>query len=134
MKEKLARPVARLGMNVLMRSPARGGALKDWLMVFHYCRESRQYHHDRLLDFFSKNEHYFCSGCGKRKSTGRPLGYTFFTLLESFRLRSEHRVGWLRFWWNPDKYLPADRGGRSAGELEATALEYLLSRLSKGTQ
>ncbi len=107
-------------------------AVKDSLMALHFCRTCKAYRYDRHFDLISRNSHLICEGCGTRKKTSdEGIGLLFMRLkecgraatLEQARRKSKSKIMFVaRFFqyliFGLGKYLPPDRGGKTAGELE----------------
>jgi len=113
---------------------------KDFLMALHRCPQCRHIGWDRAYDFVSRNEHVFCGLCGTKQNLRHAAGITLFYLRECVRIawpEEAHKqlstlMGFCRClkllaFGIPDEKLPADRGGKTAGELEYEAWVSLIA-------
>ncbi len=140
-ESKARRFLARLGVLTLCHPPeeARG---KDWIknfvMIYHYCPNCKDYRYDTHYDYLSKNEHFRCGGCNVRFNTRGLYGgvlYYYFQCALVAREQLEEKYGdkeipsrLRKAAYNfyviagINKYTPDDRGGRTTGELEIEAM------------
>lgn len=123
--------LARIGIPVLMIPPFESikdrRGKRDSLMVLHFCKVSSKFGFAILYDYFSKNEHFYCYGCGQKQHTRVFVLYSPFLFFEVNRITKEHALGNIRkillyFQIGLYKYLPENRSGQTAGELESKSL------------
>ena len=108
-----------------------------WCGAFYYCRSCRKYRFDDVVDPMSKAARVSCGNCGISLAVSEGHcgpGMLFFNVLECIKVAKEHypnpvqrRIMKFKFMTlGLGKYLPDDRGGRTASELEFEAFENVM--------
>ncbi len=100
---------------------------KDFVMALHYCRVCHVHRFDRHYDTLSRAARFICGGCETLVKTSPGYGGSLLVItecMETARKISTRNIYipfvFLRFLlFGLGKYLPADRDGKTAGELES---------------
>ncbi len=127
--------VRYFGIPVLRQPPGNWqvDAVKDHLMVLHWCPRTGEYRFDRHYDLLSRAERFRCGGCYRIIRTFGGFGSLAFKIYEAMRIASASRPvfrlpAFFRFFFfGLGRHTPKDRGGRTSGELELEAATSLVS-------
>jgi len=102
------------------------GAPEDSIMMFHYCWDYKEYRFDTHYNLLSKSEGFTCGRClAEYKTQAAMPSIVFLRFVESVRIASSSKykaLFWLKvtklMFWDLEKHLPDDRGGRKSGDVK----------------
>ena len=130
---------ARLGIFIITH-PVQGyagveGNENEYLMVFHYCPQAKQFRFDKHYDLLSHSEGFTCGTCNGFFLTTGLFTHSWFMIQEWSRIMEEEGITsrlarkfyFFKFMFcGLGKYTPLSRDGENSGKLEMRAMAHFL--------